>query len=368
MAKKLILLFLLFTGVSDYVSGQEKTPFSIGIKPQYGFLIPHRTSMIHLVKSHVPSCEFFIDFPGTGNKKWHVYYNQPSWGITFYTGNLGSRQFIGMGYGLIAYANLHFLKRKNFEWNIRMGTGAGWIEKIFDRSENNKNVAIGSHLNGMMLLSTEAKFIRKKMDFGTGITLTHYSNGSFTVPNLGLNLPSVFLSAYYKFGNHETQVTPVEREKFIRYSTTSVIASIGGKEIYPAGSKRYFVSSVCSYFTRQLNEKSGLNTGLDYFYSDALYNRLRIDSVATGSRFSYSQLGLHLGHELNIGNLTMLVQLGTYVVDKYKEDGPVYNRLGVRYYFQNNLVASLMLKTHFAKADYFEFGIGYRFNHKKSEK
>lgn len=368
MTKKLLLISMLVTWNSISGFPQEKMPFGIGIKPQYGFLIPHRTSMIHLVKSHVPSCEILIDFPGTGKKKWHVYYNQPSWGLTFYTGNLGNKQYIGMGYGLMAYANLHFVKKTRFEWNIRMGTGAGWVQKVFDRTDNNKNVAIGSHLNGMMLLSTEAKFIGKKMDVGTGITMTHYSNGSFTVPNLGLNLPSVFLSAYYKFGNHETQVTPVEKENFERYSSTTAIASFGGKEIYPAGSKRYLVSSLCSYFARHLNEKSALNFGLDYYYSDAIYNRLRIDSTATGSRFSYSQLGVHFGHELKIGNLAMLVQLGTYLIDKYKEDGPVYNRLGVRYYFENHFVASLMLKTHFAKADYFEFGIGYRFNHKKSEK
>lgn len=273
-----------------------------------------------------------------------------------------------MGYGLIAYANLHFIKKTKFEWNIRMGTGAGWVQKVFDRTSNNKNVAIGSHLNGMMLLSTEAKFIGKKLDFGTGITMTHFSNGSFTVPNLGLNLPSVFAGVYYKIGNHETQVTPVEREKFKRYSTTTVIASFGGKEIYPAGSKRYLVSSVCSYFNRQLSEKSGLNIGLDYYYSDAIYNRLLRDTLATGSRFSYSQLGIHLGHELNMGSIAMLVQLGAYVVDKYKEDGPVYNRLGVRYYAKNNIVVSLMLKTHFAKADYFELGIGYRFKHPPREK
>jgi hypothetical protein len=40
-------------------------------------------------------------------------------------------------------------------------------------------------------------------------------------------------------------------------------------------------------------------------------------------------------------------------------NGALYHRFGLRYSFARSLYAQLTLKTHFAKADYGEIGIGY---------
>ena len=62
-----------------------------------------------------------------------------------------------------------------------------------------------------------------------------------------------------------------------------------------------------------------------------------------------------------IDRLAVVMVLGTYAYSKAKEDGPIYDRIGLRYYCKNNLIVNFSLKTHFANADFLDFGIGYQF-------
>jgi hypothetical protein len=54
------------------------------------------------------------------------------------------------------------------------------------------------------------------------------------------------------------------------------------------------------------------------------------------------------------------MDIGYYVFQKVKPDGPIVSRIGVRYYGKNGFVAAIGLRTHFAVAYDFEFGVGYR--------
>jgi hypothetical protein len=42
--------------------------------------------------------------------------------------------------------------------------------------------------------------------------------------------------------------------------------------------------------------------------------------------------------------------------------------VGMRYRFDNGLLLNLVLKSHWAKADYVEWGVGYTFNYSKLKK
>jgi hypothetical protein len=77
-----------------------------------------------------------------------------------------------------------------------------------------------------------------------------------------------------------------------------------------------------------------------------------------GGRFSYSYV---------IGKLSLPVELGYYLHSKFKGNGMFYHRIGFRYHFNNNLILTFALKSHWAVAHYFEYGIGYRLAiHKKN--
>ncbi|MBK9638656.1 MAG: hypothetical protein IPO63_12895 [Bacteroidetes bacterium] len=62
-----------------------------------------------------------------------------------------------------------------------------------------------------------------------------------------------------------------------------------------------------------------------------------------------------------MGNWDGYFQMGMYTYNRYKEDGNIYNRLLLRYAFTKKAYASFGLKSHFGKADYFEWGLGLKF-------
>jgi hypothetical protein len=63
--------------------------------------------------------------------------------------------------------------------------------------------------------------------------------------------------------------------------------------------------------------------------------------------------------------LSFLFQAGVYPYTRYKDDGIIYSRLGLRYLFGKHILANITLKTHFAKADNIEFGLGYTFGRQR---
>lgn len=338
--------------------------YEVGVRPMYGFLIAHRPSMVHLVNEHVTATELFIQKRlSRSDKAWHSYFNRPDHGIALWLGSLGNDGLLGKGIGIAHYANVHFIQRKKFEWNFRLGMGLGYMTKTFERMENNKNNAIGSHLNGMMTLQTQVLWKGKHFSYGSGIALTHYSNGAYKMPNLGLNIPTFFLSAQYRlkprdFEKELETLTEHSFQKDWQFAATWFGAL---REINPPAGKKYFVTGFESFATRHFSKKSSWLAGLDVIYNSALpvlYERLEQTNM---NHFSFTQLGLNAGWQLNMDELKFSVQMGAYLISRYKEDGPLYHRICLRYFFPNNLIAHFALKTHFAKADYLEFGVGYRF-------
>ena len=73
-------------------------------------------------------------------------------------------------------------------------------------------------------------------------------------------------------------------------------------------------------------------------------------------------MSIKLGYSYNVGRLSFPFEVGYYFFQKTKPDELIVNRLGVRYYSKTGLIAHFGLRTHFAVAYNFEYGLGYRFS------
>jgi hypothetical protein len=80
-------------------------------------------------------------------------------------------------------------QRQHFHSAVRIGSGIGYLSKPYDLNTNKMNKAIGSHFNGNMQLMYKAYFdLTPKSALVLGLGVTHYSNGNFRRPNLGINM------------------------------------------------------------------------------------------------------------------------------------------------------------------------------------
>jgi hypothetical protein len=344
----------------------------IGGSVQYGFLWTHRYTMGHLVKKHLPSYELDVIRIPDGKKAWEQPFHYPWTGVAVHVIPLGNPEELGTAIGFYPFINFPLgNKSRMFKANIRFGWGLGYITKTFDPLENHKNVAIGSHMNTCMTLRLNGMLrVNDKNYIELGLGMTHFSNGAAKLPNLGLNIPMVsfgFHHEIYKkpqpFNDFErryprdVQIRKILADK--RWRINAFVVS-GWNDTDPPGGKRYIVMNVLSSMMKQTARKTRWGFGLDVMYSSAVRKKLAADAVFV-SVIGNMQPGVKACYEFVLGRISFPVETGVYLYSRYKLSGPVYSRFGTRFLVNDHLMLHATIKTHFARAEYFEFGAGWRF-------
>ena len=339
---------------------QDSIP-SFGVKAtyHYGFIAPHKPLVNEIIKGHTQITELSFYRNTTGKRQWEQYFNHPKTGISAMVINTGNPESLGMAYGLFPYVE-YPLNHWKINWNLKIGYGVGYIQKPFNRTSNYKNLAIGSHFNALIFINSLWNYeVSKNLNTSLGLSITHFSNGSLKRPNLGINLFSVNYGVGYRFGSTKAKqvFNEVNKEKVWN---SSLALSTGVKEIPPIGGKKYVVSSLAYLWLKTTSNKSSFGGGVDLFYNTSLEPLiLRVQQEEPGSMANY-RIGLNGTYALSMGKLSLLFQVGGYAYTAYKDNGNIYSKLVSRYSVTDKLFLNLALKTHFAVADYIEYGIGYQ--------
>ncbi len=134
----------------------------------------------------------------------------------------------------------------------------------------------------------------------------------------------------------------------------------GLSEIEPPGGHRYPELTISYIGFRKLNQKNKLGFGTDVFYNQANIARLNGADIYLHNNLDITQFGLKAAYEVVLGNLSIPLEAGGYVYSKFTGNGVVYNRIGLRYYAGKHIITNLTLLTHFVKADFIEWGVGYK--------
>lgn len=359
--KKLSFLLLLFQFSTLFAQEENKKyPFTVGTRAQYGFILTHSKTMEFITRQHISAFELYFEKNTLGEKSWESEYNLPKWGMAFYATHLN--QYLGNGYGIHPYVSIPIIKKSIFNLDFRMGAGIGYISNPFDGTDNFKNVAIGSHINSFLTLMMDSYVsLSDRMNLHANISFTHFSNASFTKPNLGINIPTLGLGLAYNLGETR-EIELIGKVKFNRKDNPiklSIRTGFGISETSAVMDKK-FVSGILSIAAeKQVSSKSKLGLESNVFQSRALVKELEALGDTINSDFGATQMGIGASHTLTFDRLGLFLQLGLYVKSKYKEEGISYRRLGLIYTFENKLSTHLILKTHAFKAEYLEFGIGY---------
>lgn len=355
-----VFLILMLANPLRGNAQNENTGFLLSSKGHYGFIIAHRGNMGNLIKGHTRMLEMVYSKPTYGNKAWQQIYHYPSLGVSFLYADLANPKQLGNVTAVFPHINFGLIRAKHFKLNLRVGHGLGYFEKTFNTYDNYKNNAISSHLNPMVNFQLESQLkFSNRISMENGIAVTHFSNGAYKIPNLGLNILTVNTGFTYQFGPADRvfkrENIPLPR----RHMEISLMVNGALKEILPIGGPKYAIYSLIGTIEKQLDYKNKVGLGLDLFYNSSLFPKLIRDSINISTNASILQSGLNLSYGLTIHRITILVSMGAYIHSKYKGDGYLYHRIGTRYRINNFLILNATLKTHFAVADHWELGIGY---------
>ena len=365
MGKKTILLLFIVVAVETLAQEKKQDkglPFDqTEVFYNSGMIMPHVPAIDFVTEEYISS--FNLNFLKTmdGEKTWENVYHHPNLGIGYYQGSLGNNKIYGNAYSLYALFEAPIWRVHNqFELNYRMSTGLSYLSKTFDIKNNIYNIAIGSHFNLHFNLFLNASVnITENYKLISGIGLTHFSNGKIKSPNKGLNVINGSLGIRYYFRQPRPMNKDFIKPEINKKNHFSLIWSHGLKDYNRFKDAVYYISSFNMSYERQYAHFAKAGTGLDVFYNSALRN-FREQPVNFGiTNSALYRLGLHISHDFMVGNFSLTMQLGHYFYNKAFYITDVYNRIGLKYYTDNQMVFNLALKSHNANAEFIEFGIGY---------
>jgi hypothetical protein len=157
--------------------------------------------------------------------------------------------------------------------------------------------------------------------------------------------------------------TPYEKTSYPLHYNVAIRAGLNESDVINLGQYGFYIIS--AYVDKQLGKRSTIQLGADVFFSNFLKELIRFQSIAfpelnVNAGDDFKRVGLFVGHELFINKMSVIGQLGYYVYYPFDFEGRMYNRIGLKRYFGDTVFGAITLKSHGAKAEAVEFGIGIR--------
>ena len=365
MARILLLLLtlsLMSGGLVAQVKDQPQSsnPWSFGANAYYGAIFQYRKGTPLLNFTNPYGIELYGSLQTTGKREWERMYKHPKIGFSASYYNYGVPDELGEAFSLTSYFDNYITKGRKNALRLNLGTGFVYHTKYYKPETNELNSAIGSKicfsLRGTLYYEIP---LQEKLFLNLNLAFRHFSNGGLNKPNNGMNFPLIGLGVRYQpqpvqIAQHEgTQKSAIDKR--IRYNLK---LATGRKEVLLVDEK-HPVYSIVFYASKKLTRFSGVMVGADGRWDTSLRNEFISDHLTPPEgTLDPKMAGITVGHELYIGDVSFIIQLGHYIYKPYDIFPAVYQRYGLQYYVTKNLSVSGMLVAHTRTADHAEFGIG----------
>ncbi len=398
--KKNAVPFLLFCFLTQFAAAQFSGNTTYKGEYIYGSVWKHNKHLENLVNGPVTGAEFAVEWQSV--KGWHRHFNYPYLGLAASWLNLGNPDTLGAAIAVYPYINFPIVRHGRFSVNFKTGVGLSYVTKTFGEFKDdvingtlkldNSNAAIGSHMNVYFAAGLNAEFpVTDHFSFTADYGWNHTSNGMIRVPNSGINMFNAFIGLKY------TPIYSSRRNEYLQYYyapniprdiAVELTASGGFRQLYYLDDRTFPIGSLQAGVYKPLTNFYRMGLGADFFYDGVFESGLRYKRtyISSDKFLKKIRFGVSWQNELIMGRLTAGIHAGIYLYNPIKnlepyneakagtlnkgliypykiddEDGWFYTRLSGKYLLTKHLYASLGLKTHLQKAEFIEWGMGYRF-------
>ena len=360
----LICFFCVFFSLGF---SQDKTQSSyIDLSYFKGNIALHNNNVLHLIQGHPEGYILSWNKKTFGYKDWEQRYNYPDYGITYAYQNM-KNDVLGSVASFYAHYNFYFFNRNLM---FRIGQGVAYTDRPYDKVDNFRNIAYGSHLlsSTFIMLNYKKERIIDRFGLQGGISLIHYSNANVKAPNTSTNTMALNLGVTYNLDEIEPEYQKTlntSDRKFTESFKYNFVFRTGVNESDIVDSGQFPFYIISAYADKRINRKSALQFGTDVFFSKFLkeliyYRSISFPGENVSGNEDYKRIGVFVGHELFINKTSLITQFGYYVYYPYDFEGQTYLRIGLKRYFGKQWFGALTLKSHGAKAEAVELGVGIR--------
>lgn len=406
--KAIVYVFVsifVFLAAQDFVSAQNKENklrnVGIGISGGYG-VVAHSNNFVKGINADNKKIEYMapmslkITKEIDGSEPWQYYYNGLYYGVGLFHGIFNYSENLGNPFAIYGILGFRFLNAGWFSLKAEMAVGFSGIWDAYDEKDR-YNIAIGTPIESYIHAGLEAGVsFSKHFQGNIGASFIHFSNGNMRQPNKGINAlcPTIGLTyfpdelVHFSKADRRNYFEQHGKEKFKGFWQSEFNVNFARKGIYvfydhplqdgtmkeDTARDAYFIMDLQARFARKLARNHALGIGADLSYNQSIgrnseayyYPGNRKDDLDFGHHLTFS---LFASYEYNIHRFSLLFEPGFYVY-KHK-DGYLPNtfeRIALRYELYKGIFAQLGIRAYdFRKADYIEWGVGYRIEHRKQQ-
>lgn len=345
--------------------------FSIETRAYYGFINNYHNEL-KLFNTHLPAFEVSLIKSACGRKSWESIYQNPKIGYSLFYTSFNNSAVLGSALAIYPHIDFPLFNTPIQKANFRIGLGLAYFNKKFTPVENYQNLAIGSSFNAFVHFMFDYQFhLNDRNRLSLGMSLIHFSNGSFATPNYGLNLPMASVGYTHQFGN-EPQNNDLKPYPLFLLTENAPLridiqAGFGLKSLNTTLGEKFPVFTQSMTVFKTINKKSSLGVGIDFSW-DKSHEELLLQREISSTNLGLIKYALAANYELRLEKLALKFGIGGYVYAKEQNEGAFFEKLALNYLVYRNVYASMELKAHAARAAYLAWGLGYQLPFKKANR
>jgi hypothetical protein len=360
--KGILLIFILGLLSPEGNAQFGKNPIIAEAKMHAGMNLPFYKALGYLIKDDIYAFDLSLSYPTDGKDYWEKLYRFPRQGVGFSYWTLGNNEVFGKAYVLYTFIKIPLSKpTQSFSLDYQLSAGGAYTPKTFDIYTNHLNRAISSHANLYIHLGIDGRVtILNNCEIEIDAGISHFSNGKTKSPNYGINAGSFSVGFNYLFNNESFKKKDPELPEFQKQYPQSIIFSAGSKVYDNLLDRKYLASSLSYNIERTVSLKRKIGLGADFSYDGSIREGLAGgDGAPEQNLGKLLRAGLHSSYAMRYKQMVMGIQIGYYLYSKYTVITRVYNKISVQYLLPGNFSLNIGIKSHMAKADCLEYGIGY---------
>jgi len=316
-----------------------------------------------------------------GDKLWQQLYKYPYWGIGVYVADFYNPEEIGIPFALFGFFNAPFKRWEKLRFNYELGFGATFNWKSFNPVTNKYNIAIGAGESFMIDAGLNLEYnLTDRIEFVSGLSLTHFSNGALKKPNFGINTVAPKIGLKYNFYNHPAfrkQEVPAFSQKnewlfsVFGGAKNVIFDSVNIDIIEKYEGILFPVLGISTAYNRQISYMSKIGFGMTFSYDGSVNTQIAIEEneldPVDGPLTDKLQLSIYPSYELVVNKVSLVIQPAVYLYRKrIKNQSPAFHqRIGLKYHITDKIYVGITLRDYaFHVSDYIEWTLGYRIKNK----
>ncbi|MEQ8359000.1 MAG: acyloxyacyl hydrolase [Cytophagales bacterium] len=361
MLRYTLLLCLFLIAYQSGAQKLKKENFFVGIEAGTGAIFKHSEQIAHISNANPRSFDFHLRYVLPGNKMWQQKMGLPSAGLVLTYTDMDNPQVLGNSYHLTSYLTFPIKDGNRLDFEFRLGVGATYASRKFDLLTNRKNNLYSTDFSGMAYLRFAFNYqLSEQLFLSNSFGLSHYSNGSYKLPNLGANILTFNIGTYYRLAKkplvYENAIEDsIPEKKYL----LNIVSGYGWKASFPISDDRFSIYTLIVQAEKKTKGVGSWLAGIDFNKNESLekeQNYLFPDKEFQND-YRIAVLG---GYSLNVGRLSALGQLGIYLYSPVDPPRPYYQKIGLRFRFIDQFHLGLNLKAHAGVADFVEYVITYK--------